>query len=635
MTGTAADTGSKQGHLCLKSAALTDVGLRREENQDSFQQITTDNFQIFVVADGMGGVRGGAVASAQAIQDFTAKIKAEKILAPEVIKAAVQHANSVVFEKGSSDPALAGMGTTFVSLGFIGSKLYVTNVGDSRAYRIRGGVAKQITQDHTLVMELLKTGAITSDQVESHPVSHMLTRSLGPTPEIEIDCWEYEYGPARGDHYLLCSDGLYNLVSETEIAKIVSSSTPEQATKQLVDLANSRGGTDNITVIVVKVEESFPKSAEDYVDQTKELNEPPTLELEPSTVEQAIQQSTYTNGQGRVSPEIRGHSNIDTERLATEAEYRKVTEVLNQPEIGLWDRLKDRRHLLVVAVVAALTVGFFGGIVSRDRAPKVSPRIEKIEEPPVTQLPVPTSVPSGVTYYSGLSREEALEISKRKRVIREQLALMDEQIRAFDQPVDGTTSEVLRDAGVERDEMFATLTGIKAGIDEATRDLARWYGRRKRLQSADPLSLAGEVSATSSDVKKKKEDFEQATWTYLREAEKLRKTPTDTALEQRVNDLARIRKDRLAEVTEQVRLTIDENIQKTSDKIGDLTVERDRLESALKQSDEEVQLARVLMSSDRSAREKKREEIVQRRDKTLKELEQLERLLPLAEELAS
>ncbi len=234
-------------------AAGTDIGLRREENQDSFGLLDTELFRCFFVADGMGGAQGGAEASQLALASIRGFLAGEVSLNVDGVREAVEAANKTIFDRSSVEPDLAGMGTTLVGLGFGAEGVLVCNVGDSRAFRIRRGKIGRITQDHTLVQELVDSGTITEEQAERHPVAHMLTRSLGPAESVAVDCWMYPQRPELGDVYVLCSDGLYNLVSPLEIAEVVLFNEGHDAIGKLIDLANSAGGTDNITVVVIRV----------------------------------------------------------------------------------------------------------------------------------------------------------------------------------------------------------------------------------------------------------------------------------------------------------------------------------------------------------------------------------------------
>ena len=215
----------------IRYSICSDVGRRRVENQDSVSVFEVGKDILFIVADGMGGVKGGAVASQLAVRIFTEYIEGRNSLTVEDLATAAIQANSAIFDRGVEQPELAGMGTTVAGLYFHDSELFVLNVGDSRAYRIRKGGIEQLTEDHTLVSELLKSGAITEGQVENHPISHMLTRSLGPTPLVEVDCWPCPSNPMNGDKYLICSDGLYNMVDNQEILNIFNS-TPTKDVAQ-------------------------------------------------------------------------------------------------------------------------------------------------------------------------------------------------------------------------------------------------------------------------------------------------------------------------------------------------------------------------------------------------------------------
>ncbi len=253
---------SKSTVSSIKYVAGTDIGRAREENQDSYGIIKGKNFFCFVVADGMGGVKGGAIASKTAIEVFSSTLEKEDEITEELLKDGIQLANTAVYKQGLKHSELSGMGTTFCGFAVTEKGLYTFNVGDSRVYKINGGTIEQLTTDHTLIGELVRAGSLTEKQAENHPVAHMLTRSLGPVSIVEPDIIFYDTLPQEGDSYLVCSDGLYNLVKDEEIAEIVSSHPLDCAKKQLIDLANERGGTDNITVIICSVADKGAKEEE-------------------------------------------------------------------------------------------------------------------------------------------------------------------------------------------------------------------------------------------------------------------------------------------------------------------------------------------------------------------------------------
>lgn len=235
--------------LAFRFAMRTDVGMRRAENQDSYGYVRSRDAALFIVADGMGGARGGATASALAI-DVIAKssVNDSGRLSEQSLKSAIEKANKTIFDRARDDENLTGMGTTVVALALFGDRALVAHVGDSRIYLFRGGEITRLTRDHTLVQELLESGAISPDQAENHPIAHMLTRSLGPAGSVEVDARVLTQNVVNGDRFLLCCDGLYNMVTEDEIARVFRDNDLQTAAETLVELANERGGTDNITV---------------------------------------------------------------------------------------------------------------------------------------------------------------------------------------------------------------------------------------------------------------------------------------------------------------------------------------------------------------------------------------------------
>ena len=236
----------------LRWGGATDVGQLRSINQDSMLL----GPEVFVVADGMGGHQGGEVASALAIEAIEA-VAARLPGAPvtELITA-IQDANDTVLERGSQDPSLAGMGTTLVAIATVvedgEERLAIVNVGDSRAYRLSGGELHQITEDHSLVAELVRDGRISEEEAAVHPQRNIVTRALGQAEGVPVD--DFQILPHTGDRYLLCSDGLTNEVSEQDIARVLREiDDPDEAARELVDRANAHGGRDNITIVIVDV----------------------------------------------------------------------------------------------------------------------------------------------------------------------------------------------------------------------------------------------------------------------------------------------------------------------------------------------------------------------------------------------
>jgi protein phosphatase len=235
----------------LRSAARTDVGRRRQANEDSFAVEPVSG--LYLVADGLGGHTAGQVASglaAQAVVNALATLEGTTATLSEKLRIAVTAANREVFSTAESKRELAGMGTTLVALLARGERVALAHVGDSRAYLVRSGKIRQLTHDHSLVAELVRRREIPAHAAHQHPHRHVLTRALGVRRTVEPDLAELT--PVAGDLFVLCSDGLTGHVGDEEIATEVSRDPDlDAACGRLVDLANSRGGEDNITLVVV------------------------------------------------------------------------------------------------------------------------------------------------------------------------------------------------------------------------------------------------------------------------------------------------------------------------------------------------------------------------------------------------
>lgn len=254
------------------SCGITDIGRKRQRNEDSY--LVNDKIGLYIVADGMGGHAGGEFASKIAVSTVEEIIRGEDRVRSNVpndsyldtdasasegqeqerLKEAINRAGNMIVRRAFEDPELKGMGTTSTVMFIANDKAYIAHVGDSRAYCVRDGQIIQITEDHSLVHEQLKSGLITEEEAKTHQLKNIITRSVGVQEEVEVDTvvWKIQVG----DSYLLCSDGLSNMVHDHELQDIITKFNAEQAARELVDLANSRGGEDNITLILLKVTES-------------------------------------------------------------------------------------------------------------------------------------------------------------------------------------------------------------------------------------------------------------------------------------------------------------------------------------------------------------------------------------------
>ena len=251
-----------QRHLVIRAALRTDVGLVRSENQDFGTYTTAEEEKeshpggrLLIVADGMGGHRGGATASRLAAETVKAQyLGSETADIPAALKESLVRANARIFSEAQSNPELRGMGTTTSVLAVRGDKGWLAHVGDSRIYLVRGDDIRQLTDDHSLVATMVREGLLTSAEAENHPRRNVLQRSMGVAEEVEVDV----RGPIEvqpGDTFILCSDGLHGLVKENEL-KAIAQKPIEAAADEFLRKALERGAPDNVTVIVARVEDA-------------------------------------------------------------------------------------------------------------------------------------------------------------------------------------------------------------------------------------------------------------------------------------------------------------------------------------------------------------------------------------------
>jgi PPM family protein phosphatase len=239
----------------LQIVGLTDLGRERSRNEDSFLALVGPHLSILAVADGMGGHVAGEVASKLAIsvlERYWAELNQSEPI-PEkhfagIVQNLVLEANRLIYSEAATEPARLGMGTT-LTVGLLGdSRLVIGHVGDSRAYLVLDNRLELLTEDHSLLEQMIQAGSVSPAEVDGHPQRHIITRALGTAPEVEVDLVEKELPDNAA--LLFCTDGLTSLVRDDEIlAIILEQEAPERAAAALIDLANARGGLDNITVV--------------------------------------------------------------------------------------------------------------------------------------------------------------------------------------------------------------------------------------------------------------------------------------------------------------------------------------------------------------------------------------------------
>lgn len=255
----------------------TDPGCQRELNEDQIFFHRPDDPALLkkkgllvLVADGMGGHSAGEVASGMAVEIINRAYFDDASTPGAALKSALQQANSEIHKASLGQDGLRGMGTTCTALVLQNGSAVAAHVGDSRLYLVRGGQIYLMTEDHSEVMEMVKRGLISLEEARHHPDKNVILRAIGSHPEVQVSTWDEPFPTREGDRFLLCSDGLYDLVEDDEIKRVIEQSQPAEACESLIALAKERGGHDNISVAVVSLvplSESQPKP----VPETREL----------------------------------------------------------------------------------------------------------------------------------------------------------------------------------------------------------------------------------------------------------------------------------------------------------------------------------------------------------------------------
>jgi PPM family protein phosphatase len=372
-----------------ESTGRTHPGKVRRRNEDSYVL----DPPLFAVADGMGGAQAGEVASRLTAAAFREYHDADALPPNERIQSIIQEANRRIYERARADSDVSGMGTTVTAALLTGGRVTLGHVGDSRAYRIRDGELEQLTDDHSLVADLMRSGRLTPEEAEAHPQRSVITRALGTDPEVDVDTMAVDVEP--GDVFLLCSDGLTTMVGDEDILGILAAApTLDDAAKELVRAANTGGGEDNVTVVLFRVE------GDEAVEET--LVAPPPVE---------------GNGQG------------DTDELEdTLTNLQPVQAPAAQPvearkrKKGRWRR-RALWALLALGLVALLLGGALFGIsrayfVGADKDGNI-----------VVYQGVPFDIRDGVGLYREryVSRVKASQLSPEERV-----SLLDHELVSYD-----------------------------------------------------------------------------------------------------------------------------------------------------------------------------------------------------------
>ena len=345
----------------VEEFSLSDVGRQRNTNEDSY----LEESPIFAVADGMGGARAGEVASRMAVEAFADE--RDPGASPEAQLAHIaREANRKIYKLAQEDSSRAGMGTTFTAVMVVDNELAIGHVGDSRAYRLRGDELERLTQDHSLVEELVRQGKLTEEEAETHPQRSIITRALGPEPDVDVETFTY---PARdGDVYLLCSDGLTGMVGEGRVAEVLREARSlEAAGRKLIEEANENGGRDNITVVLFRLGDGDGDAEE---SDTLSGAETKVGGVDVESVRDAVREADEREaGQATRPREVPDEPTMVLTKERAKAKPAPRDDITGFrstiPEPG---RSKPRRRLrrwitalLVLVVVGAVAVGLYAG----------------------------------------------------------------------------------------------------------------------------------------------------------------------------------------------------------------------------------------------------------------------------------
>ena len=329
-------------------ASVSDTGRRRRRNEDAY----VVQPPLFAVADGMGGAQAGEIASrlaAEALRESPGDDSGE-----ERVAALIREANRRVYDRSQEDSAVTGMGTTVTVALLEDGLVRIGHVGDSRAYLIRNGLLEQLTEDHSLVAELMRDGKLSPEEAETHPQRSVITRVLGTEPDVDVDTFSVEARP--GDLFLLCSDGLTTMVGDESILRIVKRERGdlERAARALVSAANGAGGEDNITVVF------FAIAGDDDVDQTMRMPAPVGADAAPededtlSGIEAVPAVGTMVASPDELDDALRADEYDPTADEAEEPEPKRAGSFLRRALVTL----------AVLVLLAAIAVAVYWGLAS-------------------------------------------------------------------------------------------------------------------------------------------------------------------------------------------------------------------------------------------------------------------------------
>lgn len=598
----------------ISAYVATDVGKCREENQDFYGVIEKDNYRLFLVADGMGGARGGSIASRLAVEVISNALEEYKSLDQMALVNSVKHANSLIFEKGMDDSNLTGMGTTLVGLGFSNQDMFIVNVGDSRAYLIRKDTIRQLSSDHTLIGELIKAGAIDPEQANQYPVTHMLTRSLGPAMNVEVDCSKFRQGPIAGDTFLLCSDGLYNLLSENEILNIVNrAGSYEDAVNSLIAMANDAGGKDNITALLVKIGDQYPVKDPPPEEQYSETD---TLSFE-----------AYSARDDLSTLELPENGTKKVNKKNTLKRYRDIYQ--NLQRINDQDRQHPRIKLKVTWVV--LFVFVVGSVLFQvNRMFIGNSREVRVAQTDNLILGEPKYPEEGQNAKASNQSDFAVAnelLLLRLGELQEQALRYENYRNLMGDPKNTQLANYLDLVSAKIKIYLLEISRIRNDIDITTRELTLWFGKRQRAKDLDILRSAKEVADLSSEMRKLIKSYEDVSWKYLNLHEQFKSAHDNSQIRSELAWVKQEREDLGSKLTILTKETIANKVDSIDHNLADLTLRRDAYEALVKDLKVEQTLLAQIRESENSNIEQMRAKFRQTREMLLMEIKDLGKII--------
>ena len=580
----------------LRCAAGTDVGMRRDENQDSFGVFKSDHCHGYFIADGMGGVHGGATASRLAIGTVDELLGRSKgSVTPDALIKIASQANTRIFERGSQDPSLAGMGTTLVGLVFTPDGAICVNVGDSRAYRVRGGTIQQLSEDHTLVRELVRSGAIQIEEAERHPVSHMLTRSLGPVADVQVEARLLPEQPELGDIYILCSDGLYNLVSDEEILGVVRQNPLDDANQILINLANQRGGPDNVTVLVISVGDRVGRGRTQEYRKARDYAA--SYPQEPAHADMPAGAAASAGAAVAEEPEIKPPP-VEEPKDPRLQRQQLLSQRAQAPQ-------PPRGVPVPLMVLAALVLGLTAGDIARrfgvelgsfstsnsgqDRPARATSLTEvsagldlggrgSSGDARLPEIARQVDARSGASAVSGVQDS----VNASREVLRRAVASLEQQVRLLSGPVSDANAQTLAGVRARLTKVNSEFETIEVEVEAAEHAVTRWSGRRAQLDdpNADIFKLANQLKAAGAcpePTRQRLDRISDLSNKYQEIEGGLEVDPYDeqlkTELSRRGDDLRRARNEMVIEL----RALFDGVVFKADAEFGNLRIRRDSL----------------------------------------------------------